>query len=133
MSKCLDRTQPFFSPIIFLSSPLQAADLRVVAEIYGLSTENEVTLSNGVHFVPLASLAPSANSKAILAQFEVGPGLLHSYKGSPPAAAVYELPNVPASEDRELAAKDAGYNSAVDNYAHVRRPNVEDCSSFNRQ
>jgi hypothetical protein len=53
---------------------LDKADLRYVAEIYGLNVSNRITLSNGILLMPLEELPPSPNAQAVQAQFRPVPG-----------------------------------------------------------
>jgi hypothetical protein len=73
----------------------ERADLRYVAEVYGLKVVNRVTLSNRVSLVPLEDLPPSDNAKAVKAQFEITPRRLPLSILPLPIGAILEIQDVP--------------------------------------
>lgn len=72
------------------------ADIRYVAEVYGLQIGVKRSLPNGVVLMPLENLPPSPNASALIAQFETIPIVSHRPM-YPPNAATLVVPNVEAS------------------------------------
>lgn len=75
----------------------EQANLRYVAEVYGLKVSTKVTLSNCVSLVPLEDLPPSDNAKSIRAKFEIRPGIPPVLPI--PIGALLEIRDVPSSCD----------------------------------
>lgn len=74
------------------------ASIRYVLEVYGLSIQTVVTLSNGVQLMPLEGLPPSENATIVQRQFEIKPGL-QPVKFERAIAAVLEIPDVQIDTD----------------------------------
>ena len=72
----------------------ERADLRYVAEIYGLKFAETLSLSNGVSILPLEKLPPSANAKAVQSQFHPRPGNWNMPTTSLPIGATYEATEI---------------------------------------
>jgi hypothetical protein len=72
----------------------ERADLRYVAEVYGLQVTELLRLSNGVSLMPLEKLPPSANAKAVQSQFHPRPGSWNMPTTSLPIGATFEVQEV---------------------------------------
>jgi Apea-like HEPN len=75
---------------------VSVADIRFVAEVYGLQIEHQQSLSNGVALMPLEHLPLSANASALIAQFQTIPPPSHR-PTFPPIGATLVVSNVKAS------------------------------------
>jgi Apea-like HEPN len=75
----------------------ERADIRYVAEVYGLKVTEPLKLSNGVSLMPLETLPPSENAKAVQSQFSPRPGSWNMPATSIPIGATYEVPAVVGS------------------------------------
>jgi hypothetical protein len=78
------------------------ADLRYVAEVYGLDISQPVKLSNGVCLVALSDLPPSANARTIQSQFEITPRRLRLHALSIPIGALLEMQCVSSSTSWQI-------------------------------
>jgi hypothetical protein len=72
----------------------ERADIRYVAEVYGLKVSERLNLSNGVSLMPLCDLPPSASANAVQMQFTPRPGNWNWPTISMPTGAAYEVPGV---------------------------------------
>ncbi len=75
----------------------EKADLRYVAEVYGLEVAEPLRLSNDVSLMPLEKLPPSANAEAVQSQFYSRPGNWNMPITSLPIGATYEATGVVGS------------------------------------
>jgi hypothetical protein len=76
----------------------EVTGIRFVAEVYGLTTSERVTLNNGVTLVPLKDLPPSRNARDLVAQFQT----FHFISTRPmqqPIGAVLDLSQVKRSTE----------------------------------
>ena len=70
------------------------ADIRYVAEVYGLKVSELLKLSNDVSLMPLENLPPSGNAIAVQLQFIPRPGNWNWPGTSMPIGATYEVSGV---------------------------------------
>jgi hypothetical protein len=86
----------------------EQADLRYVAEVYGLKVAEPLRFSNGVSLMPLEKLPPSANANAVQSQFHPRPGSWNMPTTSLPIGAIYEVNGVLGSFQFDTASGVAG-------------------------
>lgn len=76
----------------------EVTGIRFVAEVYGLTISERVTLTNGVTLVPLKDLPPSRNARDLVAQFQTF-HFISTRPMHPPIGAVLELSQVKRSSE----------------------------------
>ena len=86
----------------------EQADLRYVAEVYGLKVAEPLRFSDGVSLMPLEKLPPSANANAVQSQFHPRPGSWNMPTTSLPIGAIYEVNGVLGSFQFDTASGVAG-------------------------
>lgn len=82
----------------------EVADIRLIAEVHGLTVQRPLPLSNGVSILPLDAIPPSPNSTALRSTYQSGPSWNFPTLSAVPSVAVLELRNVRGSPTHEAGA-----------------------------
>jgi hypothetical protein len=94
---------------------IERADLRMVAAVHGLDVQQPVSLSNGVHLLPLTTEPDSTNFRALARrQYQEIRWTMDIAWAFPPTIAVFDMRDVAASTDPGEAANDNALGAILD-------------------
>jgi Apea-like HEPN len=93
---------------------IERADLRMVALVHGLEVQQPVSLSNGVHLLPLTAGPDSTNFRVLARQYQGIPWSMDIAWAFPPTIAVFDMGTVAASADPGKAVNDNALGAILD-------------------
>jgi hypothetical protein len=93
---------------------IDRADLRMVAVVHALEVQQPVSLSNGVHLLPLTAGPDSTNFRVLARQYQEIRWPMDIAWAFPPTIAVFDMGSVAASTDPGKAVNDNALGAILD-------------------